>query len=1697
MTTLRTRALSIVAIIAMLVSMIACFVIPATAATSVTDVSAMYADVLANSNDAEGALQAALSALNNDANAAANINAHKEALAAAAAKVTLNANVVPRCAYAEAYLAAGYVGKSFNISKAEDWLAMMEAADLWEGETYFDGYIFHLTNDIDFSGAGTIAPMGKGKWFAGTLDGHGYGFDNVTLVASDPTSEGYTADDYPGLFRRMGNCVVKDFGINSGSFTMASGNSGTAISAFGYYKTKQPKLTRVWFGADLVGRTGGGISVLGHECQDSGAVFNGFYFYGNTTSSGSIVFTGSNSRGNVYFNSITAPKNVGSTDCMIRAYRGDLLVSGSTAVYDKVFNLYGVGYTQAYGYRDAGITSSIIEEDNARLLASSTLEAAWKINSNQNEDDAIEDIYYTMNAKGDIRFGTKENCIVRVLVRGEDIAEQVMYTVPGTVIDLTKEFEFYTGKGTTVVGNNGAVQISDYKFTLPSSDVIVDVTYSPKAQLVVYKDKVEALLEKYELLDAELVYDPEALETFRTEAKKAIENDDLDMLKMLVEMEAELDLGMVNQYPQYPSVKDFDKYQELNVDKNWIIKTASDWLGLVERSIEKGEDYSGHTFHLANDIDFGGIAMAPLCYGGVFSGTIDGHNYSFKNVCIKATELSASNPIGLISKAGGATIKNWGLASGSIDASGTGGNVYCGAFIGTLEAGGVNVTRCWNGATITADQTANSDSSASALVGIPGQNHFLVNGFYNVGTLNGNLLATGENYLGVIHGGKHGNYAYVGTFNAVNLGTYNTEGAVVTQSTWGRINASVSGPNFNCWAIQMPEVVYYGTPSSAFNVDINPATAEQYASGELAYLMNVNTGSAVGYQGSNNNYKGETIPPVYFTMKDGAIAFAKEDGSDQVRKITLTNAGAEMAAIYAAAGTTVSLNVKGVISYDSIKVGNKSVLVNNNTALQLANEDVTIEVSMDTSADLAEKLVFVQGLLDKYEGKIDASVLANADEFNAWKAAAQAAIQNKDLAGLNKAIKNEPALVLKDDFIPAYSEKALFASYNLANKWAISTADDWFAMIDASASETFEGYSFYLTNDIDFNNVEMAPLNDNANVPFKGALYGQGYEFKNVNVLYSGSANQSTGLIGKIGACIIDNFGVDSGIIESKGSNYQVASLFGDANGAAKISRVWCGATLKCTTYHGTTTGFISACQDTAATLNGAYFYGTLIATTNTGSVYIPYDKLVFTGENSRGTYVYNSIANPTSSDGVDGVAKYNAAGQYKNGDIQNTYAVGSYNFFHNNTVAVNNTTAPNCGFVDSAIEAAWKINNLQENSAVAEKIYYSLNANGDIRFGTAETAIRKVIVMDGDKVLDTKYVNPGKISLEYEGVTFYELASGEKSEINGFELILGAEDVVVNAVRCSHEGADVEYNGDGTHTVKSCPNCNYTGTEPCYLEGTPVPNDDLVINGVKFTATHRYECACGNYRDEACTGKPTVNEIDCTQDAYFVFSCCSRENATIVGQKQKKHNFGSDWTADGDKEYVTCSRCTVKNYRTIGKITVAAQGTILAGGTAEVLVTLPIAMTQATFALSSSPNLVVTNVEGEGFSWVEGSDQVTLTAPAAAGASFKVTLKADSIEMIEDGFINVSLSNAQNGDVAITGVSTDVTVRFERMPGDANGDGQISLMDAVLLLMHLVKDSGTSVFVNTANIDMDGDNDVSIGDAMLIVRLWLKTSKN
>ncbi len=340
MITTKTRILSILATVAMLVSMLACFIIPASAsdeAAALAFAIEAYKAVLADINEpatnapnlsalfvggelVEGKTAADLKAAA-EQDAPLIYVAGEEGAEAVSNWIEFDAKnpgenlekAFPRFAYHEAYAAAGYTKdngqKNWSITEVADWDAMdaLAVAETIDGVYVteqsgmgmcFKGYNFHLTNDIDFGNVARL-PFGARdkRLFEGALYGHGFGFQNVYIKLTATSATYYSNDSgvagdmvgSVGLFGFLGSAKINDFGIHSGTIETAVSDILGSVSSFGCVygsPNSQPSFTKVWSAATLK------APANAHFCGLIGT-FKNFYKYNKKPIAvNGFIFTG-------------------------------------------------------------------------------------------------------------------------------------------------------------------------------------------------------------------------------------------------------------------------------------------------------------------------------------------------------------------------------------------------------------------------------------------------------------------------------------------------------------------------------------------------------------------------------------------------------------------------------------------------------------------------------------------------------------------------------------------------------------------------------------------------------------------------------------------------------------------------------------------------------------------------------------------------------------------------------------------------------------------------------------------------------------------------------------------------------------------------------------------------------------------------------------------------------------------------------------------------------------------------------------------------------------------------------------------------------------------------------------------------------------------------------------------------------------
>ena len=573
-------------------------------------------------------------------------------------------------------------------------------------------------------------------------------------------------------------------------------------------------------------------------------------------------------------------------------------------------------------------------------------------------------------ADGDIVFGTTENAVRKVTVNkmmnATTVAESInSYYLPGEQVTI-EDIPGYALDDSTIPAGGTAEG-----FTMGTQDV----TIAYLAQGADYS-VAEGILEKYAAYDPDLMTNGEDLTTIietaetvlamkEQEQTPAVVNNALQATAILVQMDEAFAPVLKNVYPYYPNAADRELYKDVHDGKNWAVSTYDDWAELVEMSNVEKNQFAGVTIHLINDVDMGNEPVAPLSVnsGASFKGTLDGHGYVFKNLNVSYAVTGTERWVGLIGSANSATVKNLGIASGTVKI--TASSTTSEAFAAGLVAEGWNcrLYNCWNAATIDAGPayatasglgrfTGNTDASKT-------NEHSVIDGCFNVGDVI--TLPGSGSYAGGISGYTQATTNVFNSFAASKKVTGRTVGMV-------RYNAGAKEAFFgNSYSAGY---LFDGQNTHAGEADYELNYAD-YESGKLAYLLNA--GYVAGKGGERVWYTND--------LANKTVSFGTEN--TQTRMITIVSENEEYHYMYAAQGSTVTL--------DFPATGNKAfALVNqigslNGDQLTVGAGDAIVVVGYDGvyTAALEDAIAYFDSfnteIYSVAGGKTVAAVIAEAE----------------------------------------------------------------------------------------------------------------------------------------------------------------------------------------------------------------------------------------------------------------------------------------------------------------------------------------------------------------------------------------------------------------------------------------------------------------------------------------------------------------------------------------------------------------------------------------------------------------------------------------------------------------------------------------------------------------------------------------------
>ena len=265
---------------------------------------------------------------------------------------------------------------------------------------------------------------------------------------------------------------------------------------------------------------------------------------------------------------------------------------------------------------------------------------------------------------------------------------------------------------------------------------------------------------------------------------------------------------------------------------------------------------------LVNDIDLGNSAWTPIGASATanrYSGVFDGGKHTIKQLYINST----ANYQGLFGYISGATVRNL-TVEGSVNVSGTGGYV---SGIIAYSSGSSVISNCHNKATVTgyrfvggilgystnvafqildcsnSGNISSSDTYAGGIAGcIPTSPSATINRVFN----SGNISAATNNA-----GGIAGRSDSTPIVNAINTGTITTAGATVAGISAYLTTAGSVTNAYNAGNAKTNAIASSGTRTNIYTLGENYTdavvkTADEFASGEVAWLLGAAFGQTIG-----------------------------------------------------------------------------------------------------------------------------------------------------------------------------------------------------------------------------------------------------------------------------------------------------------------------------------------------------------------------------------------------------------------------------------------------------------------------------------------------------------------------------------------------------------------------------------------------------------------------------------------------------------------------------------------------------------------------------------------------------------------------------------------------------------------------------------------------------------------------------------
>ena len=782
----------------------------------------------------------------------------------------------------------------------------------------------------------------------------------------------------------------------------------------------------------------------------------------------------------------------------------------------------------------------------------------------------------------------------------------------------------------------------------------------------------------------------------------------------------------------------------------YYVTGRTQWRQIVGLVNDDPNNFAGKTIYFMTDIDMGGGWPSQI---GKFAGTIDGNGYSFTNVASnKAGIQDKTAGVTMVEVLKGGTIKNLTFDSTCVFTATAA--AHTGAFVAQSEGG--TISNC----AFLGTYNATSSDSLGAFVGYAKKND--ANSFDPVttlegcvfgGTLNGNTASS--KYTGAFVGRKQGAAAAVvqlgycvakGTLSGSGTGMVCNGATVKNSYSVGGMNDYVNATTKDFQKNDIKEAVW----------TINDARATAEKDG---VYINVDTAD-VPYIGSANNrvvkgttVNGTTTTTAYYAPR--AIVDSSKDKESTQNYFTPATVTGKTPIV------TGAEYIDGVVYID--------------------HSDFTIEY-VDEAVKLRSDL---QAMVNAYNA-MDQKRFSTWSNVTTWLTAAQGVLDNASATATQLQEQITAEASVDAGYTKAGSEKNYpsIAEYNTykyvdtITDYKVGTKDEWLTAVEISNyvsnpnAVNFTGVKIHMTADIDMENTPMLPLC--YSYVFDGNFDGHDKVFKNINIV-ADNPYGPVALFGVVGLSkrSITRVGIESGTITVTGMprykrtptsitdvDNKVAGIVGKTlKGATQIKKCWNNANI--TAENVKEAAGIVADPRTGAVIVGCFNLG------KTGMYGIA-------GYGANKAKVYNSMSGGSQS-GVMIDAPNTTISTY----LVNVKAAVNGLAFNGSPdadqkAAMNTYNAENTAMNNA--EVAWRTNMGYTQYASDSQIYYTLNENGEVRFGSANDQVYRVKLVCHEHgasctthpVAYTYGGTTTKITVDFDFDANYYASADEKVTIKG-----------------------------------------------------------------------------------------------------------------------------------------------------------------------------------------------------------------------------------------------------------------------------------------------------------------------------------------